>query len=102
MIVPMAKLRTKVSSRKDQRVADLCRNVVPAKALAADAPRMLKNKKSVEKKYGEFLSTSSWVDVKVQHIFADSQLGVEGNCRLVAVVRLHEDDVNAAGGCQLL
>jgi thioesterase DpgC len=53
----MAKNRAKVSSRKGQRVEDLCRNVVPAKALAADAPRMLKDKKGVEKRYGEFLST---------------------------------------------
>src|SRR5262245_54821496 len=51
----MASRKTKVSS-KMQRVEDLCRNVVPAKALAADALLPLKDKKSVEKKYGEFLS----------------------------------------------
>ena len=39
-----------------QRVEELCRTVVPAKALAADAPLALKDKKGVEKKYGEFLS----------------------------------------------
>jgi thioesterase DpgC len=39
-----------------QRVEDLCRNLVPAKALAADAPLALKDKKGVEKKYGEFLA----------------------------------------------
>src|SRR5207344_2462692 len=35
---------------KMQRVEELCRNVVPAKALAADAPLALKDKKGVEKK----------------------------------------------------
>ena len=39
-----------------QRVEESCRNVVPAKALAGDAPRALKDKKGVEKKYGEFLA----------------------------------------------
>jgi hypothetical protein len=38
------------------RVEDLCRNVVPAKALKADAPLALKDKKGVEKKYGGFLA----------------------------------------------
>ena len=45
-----------MATKKMQRVEDLCRNVVPAKALAADAPLALKDKKGVEKKYGEFLS----------------------------------------------
>jgi (3,5-dihydroxyphenyl)acetyl-CoA 1,2-dioxygenase len=45
-----------MAGKKTRRVEDLCRNVVPAKALAADAPRMLKDKKGVEKKYGEFLA----------------------------------------------
>jgi len=45
-----------MANRKMQRVEELCRNVVPAKALAADAPLALKDKKGVEKKYGEFLS----------------------------------------------
>ena len=45
-----------MAAKKMQRVEDLCRNVVPAKALAADAPLALKAKKGVEKKYGEFLS----------------------------------------------
>jgi thioesterase DpgC len=39
-----------------QRVEDICRKVVPAKALAADAKLALKDKKGVEKKYGEFLA----------------------------------------------
>src|SRR3954466_6029654 len=43
-------------ARKMQRVEDLCRNVVSAKALKADAPLALKDKKGVEKKYGEFLA----------------------------------------------
>jgi thioesterase DpgC len=41
---------------KMQRVEDICRNVVPAKALNADAKLALKDKKGVEKKYGEFLA----------------------------------------------
>jgi thioesterase DpgC len=41
---------------KAVRVEELCRNVVPAKALAADSSLLLKDKKGVEKKYGEFLS----------------------------------------------
>ncbi len=45
-----------MADKKPRRVEDLCRNVVPAKVLAADAPRMLKDKKGVEKKYGEFLA----------------------------------------------
>src|SRR5262245_65848355 len=44
------------TGKKMQRVEELCRNVVPARALAADAPLALKDKKGVEKKYGEFLS----------------------------------------------
>jgi len=39
-----------------QRVEDICRNVVPAKALSADAKLALKDKKGVEKRYGEFLA----------------------------------------------
>jgi thioesterase DpgC len=39
-----------------QRVEELCRNVVPAKALAADAKLPLKEKKGVEKAYGEYLA----------------------------------------------
>ena len=38
------------------RVEQLVRGVVPPKALAADAALPLKDKKGVEKKYGEFLS----------------------------------------------
>jgi thioesterase DpgC len=38
------------------RVEELCRDVVPAKELAADARLPLKDKKGVENKYGEFLS----------------------------------------------
>jgi thioesterase DpgC len=41
---------------KMQRVGDICRNVVPAKALSADAKLPLKDKKGVEKKYGEYLA----------------------------------------------
>jgi len=43
-------------AKKLQRVEELCGNIVPARALAADAPLALKDKKGVEKKYGEFLS----------------------------------------------
>jgi thioesterase DpgC len=39
-----------------QRIEDLCRKVVPAKALAADARLPLKQKKGVEKKQAEFLA----------------------------------------------
>jgi len=39
-----------------QRIEDLCRKVVPAKALAADAGLPLKQKKGVEKKQAEFLA----------------------------------------------
>jgi (3,5-dihydroxyphenyl)acetyl-CoA 1,2-dioxygenase len=39
-----------------QRIEDLCRKVVPAKALAADARAPLKQKRGVEKKQAEFLA----------------------------------------------
>jgi (3,5-dihydroxyphenyl)acetyl-CoA 1,2-dioxygenase len=48
--------RKKKDRSRVRRVEDLCRNVVPAKALKADAPLALKDKKGVEKKYGAFLA----------------------------------------------
>jgi thioesterase DpgC len=49
------KTKTRTSPRA-LRVEELVRNVVPAKALAADASLLLKKKKGVEKAHGEFLS----------------------------------------------
>jgi thioesterase DpgC len=45
-----------MADNKAKRVEELCANVVPAKALKADAPLALKDKKGVEKKYGDFLA----------------------------------------------
>src|SRR5688572_14904133 len=52
----MAGKKTRGTTTRVKRVEDLCRDIVPAKALKADAPLALKDKKGVEKKYGEFLA----------------------------------------------
>ena len=37
-------------------------------------------------------------DIEVKYVLSSAQLGVQGNCCVVAVIRLHEDDVDAALG----
>lgn len=37
-------------------------------------------------------------DIEMQYVFTDTQLRVQRNCGVVAVVRLHEDDIRAAFG----
>lgn len=41
-------------------------------------------------------------NIEMQHILSDAELGIERDGRIVAMVRLHVDDVGSSGCCDVL